>query len=161
MGTFSLLRLPTRHKPMPDESNESVRVPLVEERLRIDKQSRETGRVRISTAVEERVAWIRESLESTDIAIERIQIGREVPAPPEIREEGDVLIVPVVEEILVVERKWVLKEELRVRRTHSTQRIEEPVVLRSTKVDVQRTDLDQSESHSERSGRAQPNERGF
>jgi stress response protein YsnF len=146
---------------MPDESNESVRVPLVEERLRIDKQSRETGRVRISTSVEERVAWIRESLDSTDIAIERLQIGREVPAPPEIREEGDVLIVPVVEEILVVERRWVLKEELRVRRTHRTQRVEEPVVLRSTKVDVQRTNLDQSESHSERSDRAQPNERGF
>jgi uncharacterized protein (TIGR02271 family) len=146
---------------MPDESNESVRVPLVEERLRIDKQSRETGRVRISTSVEERVAWIRESLDSTDIAIERLQIGREVPAPPEIREEGDVLIIPVVEEILAVERRWVLKEELRVRRTHRTQRVEEPVMLRSTKVDVQRTDLDQSESHSERSDRAQPNERGF
>jgi stress response protein YsnF len=43
-------------------------------------------------------------------------MGRIVETAPEIRTEGDVTILPVVEEVLVVEKRLVLKEELHIRR---------------------------------------------
>jgi stress response protein YsnF len=43
-------------------------------------------------------------------------MGRMVETAPEIRTESDVTILPVVEEVLVVEKRLVLKEELHIRR---------------------------------------------
>ena len=61
---------------------------------------------------------------------------------PAIRQEGDVTIVPVVEEIVVVERRLMLKEELHVRRVRSTHRHEETVTLRYQEAEVVRRPLD-------------------
>jgi stress response protein YsnF len=49
---------------------------------------------------------------------------------PAIREEGDTIVIPIVEEVLVVERRLFLKEEVRVRRVSSTERHQESVTLR-------------------------------
>ena len=38
---------------------------------------------------------------------------------PTIREEGDTIVIPIVEEMLVIERRLLLKEEVRVRRVRS------------------------------------------
>lgn len=43
---------------------------------------------------------------------------------PEIRTEGDVTIVPVLEEVLVVEKRLVLKEELHIRRRVAAETVE-------------------------------------
>jgi stress response protein YsnF len=47
---------------------------------------------------------------------DRAAMGRMVETAPEIRTESDVTILPVVEEVLVVEKRLVLKEELHIRR---------------------------------------------
>ena len=49
---------------------------------------------------------------------------------PSISQEGDTTIIPVVEEIVVVERRLVLKEEIRVRRVSTKEQHQETVVLR-------------------------------
>ena len=46
------------------------------------------------------------------------------------RQEGDVLVIPVYEEVVTVQRKWVLKEEVRLRRREVQARHREEVVLR-------------------------------
>ena len=46
-------------------------------------------------------------------------IDRQVDVAPKIRIEGDLTIVPVLEEILVVEKRLILKEEVHIRRTRS------------------------------------------
>jgi uncharacterized protein (TIGR02271 family) len=48
------------------------------------------------------------------VEVERIPVNQEVDSPPEIREEGDTLIVPVVEEVLVVTKRYRVLEEVRV-----------------------------------------------
>ncbi|HEY0832994.1 MAG TPA: YsnF/AvaK domain-containing protein [Azospirillum sp.] len=117
---------------------EEWRVPLHEEVLSVGKRSVESGRVRIATEVHEREQTVEQDLDSEDIDIVRVPVGRPVDAVPDTRQEGDVLIVPVVEEELVVTKRLVLKEELHIRKrtTRRTERVtatlrsEEAVVTR-------------------------------
>jgi len=60
-----------------------------------------------------------------------------VETAPEIRTEGDVTIVPVLEEVLVVEKRLVLKEELHIRRRIETETVEVPVILRKQRAIIE------------------------
>src|SRR5215217_6713734 len=100
---------------MPDEHQKNIRIPLSEERLVIDKNIVETGRVRIRTVVDQEPVHFEEELRYEQVLINRVQIGEDIDAPPEVRQEGDLLIIPVVEEYVFVEKRLRLKEELHVR----------------------------------------------
>ena len=113
-------------------------VPIVEEQVHVDKRVVQTGVVRISTAVDEHTQWVRQELVREDVTIERVPINRVVEKVPEIRQEAEVLIIPVFEEQLVVETRCVLKEELHVRKRRHTETVEIPVALRSSAVSVER-----------------------
>jgi len=122
--------------------NESGRpegaIPLVEEHVTVDKRVVETGRVRIRSVVDEKLVRVSEELERDDVVIERVAVNREVTEPPRSREENGVLIVPILEEVVVVEKRLVLKEELHIRRQPQRERIEEAVRLRSMRAEVER-----------------------
>ncbi len=71
--------------------------------------------------------------------MERVPVGRVVQEAPQTRQEGDTLIVPVLEEVLVVEKRLVLKEELHIRK-RSSERVEQQTVrLRSENVEIEQT----------------------
>lgn len=70
--------------------------------------------------------------------ITRVPVNRPVEQPPEVRTEGDVTIIPVVEERLVVERRLVLTEEIHVRRVQAERVVSEPVMLRRQVAEVER-----------------------
>jgi len=118
--------------------DETIAIPVVEEQARIGKRIVEGGRVRVQTRVEEREQVLRETLAHEEVTVERVPIDREVAEAPQIREEGGVTIVPVVEEVLVVERRLMLREELHIRKVRKTEEVETPVTLRSTRVEVER-----------------------
>lgn len=114
------------------------RIPLAEEEFAVGIEEKTTGRVRVKTvtrAVEDRATA---ELESSEISMERIPIGRAVEHAPEIRVEGDVTIIPVLEEVLVVEKRLVLKEEIRLTRRRVHERVEVPVTLRKQEAVVER-----------------------
>ena len=67
-------------------------------------------------------------------------VGRVVETTPDIRQEGDVTIVPVMEEVLVLERRLVLKEEVRIRRVRTIEAHRETVRLRFQEATVTRSD---------------------
>ena len=73
------------------------------------------------------------------VLVERVAIGRIVDAVPPVRQEGDVTIMPVVEEELVVVRRLVLKEEVHLRRVRTSVPHVETVTLRQQVVSVTRT----------------------
>jgi uncharacterized protein (TIGR02271 family) len=132
---------------VPDATETEKTVPLAEERLSVQKRTVETGRVRITTVVDEKQQWIRETLARDDVLIERVPIGREVETAPQIHEEADTLVIPVLEEILVVSKRLVLKEELHVRRQRRLESIEEPVTLKSMRAVVERDGPGQGDPH--------------
>jgi uncharacterized protein (TIGR02271 family) len=103
---------------------------LLAEELSVSKETVETGRVRVATRTREREALIDEDLASEHVEIETVPIKMSIHAMPEVRQEGDTTIIPVVEEVLVVERRLVLKEEIHIRRVRTTERHKETVTLR-------------------------------
>lgn len=121
------------------------RIPLVEERLAVEKRRVVTGRVRVHTHVDEQKTWVREDLEREEVEVVRVPIDQEVETPPAVRVEDGVVVVPVVEEVLVVERRLVLKEEIHLRRRTVVDHIEQPVVLRRTRADIERVEIGDAE----------------
>ena len=124
---------------MTDEQNTVI--PLVEERVSATKREVETGRVRIRTHVDERIEVIRQELAREEVEIERVPMDRHITEMPQVREEKGVTIVPVVEEVLVVEKKLMLVEEIRLSRKRSHERYEKPVTLRAQRAEVEREEL--------------------
>nr|WP_238198862.1 YsnF/AvaK domain-containing protein [Methylobacterium tardum] len=132
------------HTVDPGPGSELV-IPVVEERARIDKRVVETGRVRVSTHTETTEQVLRESLRSDAVGVTRVSVNRtlaEGEAVPVARTEGGVTIIPVLEEILVVEKRLVLKEEVHIRRTTSGEDVEVPVTLRKQRAVVERLSAD-------------------
>ena len=125
---------------MPEDTGKSS-IPVVEERATIEKQVVPTGRVRIVSRVEQRLEMLRDELVAQTVDVERVAINREVDTPPGIRSEGDVLIIPVVEQRLVVEKRWFITEELHVHRREHSEAVEIPVELRSTRVAIERAEV--------------------
>ncbi|HTN83066.1 MAG TPA: DUF2382 domain-containing protein, partial [Sorangium sp.] len=114
-------------------------MPVVAQELEVTKRTIESGRVRITKQVHERVEAVAEPLERERVFVERVAVNRVVTEPPATRQEGDTLIVPVVEEVLVVEKRLVLKEELHITRVRSVEMSPpERVTLRSEDVQVER-----------------------
>ena len=124
---------------------ETLTIPVVEETARIDKRVMETGRVRVSTRTETVDQVLRESLRSDTVEVTRVPVDRTLSpgeVPPAVREEDGVTIIPVLEEILVVEKRLVLKEEVHIRRTSTDENVEVPVTLRRQRAVVERVSPD-------------------
>ena len=114
------------------------RIPVIEERARIDKEVVERGVVRISTSVREREEVFAEALQRHQVDIERVSIDKVVESMPSIRQEGNVTVIPVVEERAIVMKQLVLVEELHVHRRTIEETVHIPVTLQSTEVSVER-----------------------
>jgi len=114
------------------------RIALVEEWAEIAVREVERGRVRISTTVDTRAETAEAALHQEDVVVERVAVDRPVDAMPALREEDGVLIVPVVEERLVVIKQLVLKEELHIRTHTRVESVRQPVLLRSERAEVTR-----------------------
>jgi uncharacterized protein (TIGR02271 family) len=114
------------------------RIGLVEEQLEVGTREVDRGRVRIRTKVDTREELVEAALRQDDVAVERVPIGRLLNAVPAVREEDGVLIVPVLEERLVVTKQLFLKEEVRVSSRTRLQTVRQPVLLRSERVELSR-----------------------
>ncbi len=81
-----------------------------------------------------------------ELQIEHVAIGHIVTPQdmPATRYDGDTLVVPIVEEVLVVEKRMLLKEEVRITKKQREQYASQTVVLRSVQVAIERFD----EQHS-------------
>jgi uncharacterized protein (TIGR02271 family) len=111
-------------------------MPVVREEVKISKRQVETGRVRITKHVQERQQPVEAELLRQEVEVQRIPVNRVLDAPAKVREEGDVLVIPILEE--VVEKRWLLKEEVRVRRRSVQTTHRDRVVLRTEMVSVER-----------------------
>lgn len=110
---------------------------LSAEQLRIEKRVVEGQSVRVQVVTDEVETPAAVMLRAETLDIQRVAIGRVIDEVPEIREEGGVTIIPIVEEIAVTEVRLVLKEELHVRRVETTRKHEEVVTLRRQRAEVE------------------------
>jgi len=120
------------------DDQRTVAIPLIEERLVTAKREVETGKVRVRTLVEERETLVEEELSRAFVEVDRVPMHREVDEVPAVREEAGVTIIPVVQEVLVVEKKLILTEEVYIRRKTAVERHAQPVILRTQRAVVER-----------------------
>ena len=111
---------------------------LIEEQLVVDKLAVRDGRVRISTKTEFVTENAEARLDSENVEVTRVPIGREVQEAPSVRTDGDVTIVPVMEEVLVVEKRLMLVEEIYIRRVATTEDVSIPVELLKQRASIER-----------------------
>ena len=129
------------------------RIELVEERVRLDKELRDVGGVRVTTRTELATEMVVDTRQEMAVEVEHVPVGRFVDAAEEPRVEGDVTVVPVYEERLVVEKRLYLVEEVHLRRVTRAREVEVPVEIRRQVAQVERLaptdgsteDLDHSE----------------
>ena len=129
------------------EEVEAASIPVVEEELKVDRREVETGRVRVRTVPEERTVVASERLLRSDVAVERVPMDEEIEALPPVREDGETIIVPVVEERLV--KRLFLVEEVRLTRRASSEQFEQPVKLRAQRVEIEREQSGGGADHKE------------
>jgi uncharacterized protein (TIGR02271 family) len=114
-------------------------LPVLHEVLNVHPRPVETGRVRIRKTVHEHEEVVDPPLLRSEVVIERVPVNRVVEGPISAHSEEDTLIIPVLEEVLVVEKRLLLKEEVRI----TTRRVEthapKRVVLRREEATVERS----------------------
>ena len=115
-------------------------LPVIEESLHVTKELVDRGGVRVTKRVESHEQLVDELLRSEHVEIERRHINTAIAGDvaPTIRQEGDTLIVPVVEEILITVKRLVLVEEVRITRTQHTSRKPQSFTLRKEHIEVER-----------------------
>jgi uncharacterized protein (TIGR02271 family) len=119
---------------------DEVSLRLLEESVSVSRRVVQGQTIRIASTTRWHEQLVEEPLARETVEIERVAIGRFVGATPEVRQEGDVTILPVMEEVLVLERRLLLKEEVRIRRVRSTAMHRETVNLRKQEATVTRLD---------------------
>jgi uncharacterized protein (TIGR02271 family) len=130
---------PAQHKD--DQVQSEVVVPVFEERAHVEKHEVSKGRIRVRTVAETVQEMAGATLESDELEVTRVAVDRVVTEPPVIRSEGDLTIIPVLEEVLFVEKRLVLKEEVHVRRRTRTETVEIPVEVRKQRAFVERDEI--------------------
>ena len=113
-------------------------VPVVEETAVVRKERVATETVRLRKRVHEDEEVLDVPVQTEAIEVERVPVGRWLDAPADVRREGDTTVYPVVEEVLVVEKRLRLVEEVRVTRRQETRQVQERVGLRREEIVVER-----------------------
>jgi len=124
-------------------------VPLAEETASVQKREVVTGHVRVRTVTETLEDFACADVQHESVEVTRVPVDKVVETAPETRTEGDLTIVPVVEEVLVLEKRLVLKEELHIRRKVSNETVKVPVALRKQRAVVERLAPDPAPSEEE------------
>ena len=126
---------------MADETERDF-IPVVEETATVSTRRVVSGRVRIATQTEEINHLLPTELSSVDVDVVRVPIDRRIDTIPDVVTEGEVTIIPVVEERLVVTRELYLREEIHVRRIEHKETIDVPATTRRQTVQIERLPAD-------------------
>lgn len=135
---LSLTELQRQSQAAP--GNETLVVPVMAEELHVQKRQVEAGGVRINKVVHEREEVVDEPLLKEEIEVQRVPVNRPVDGPIPIRYVGNTMIVSLLEEVLVVEKRLMLKEELHINTRQVETRQPQPVTLRSEEAIVEPID---------------------
>jgi uncharacterized protein (TIGR02271 family) len=139
-----------------DEAARETVVPVINEELHAGVQKVKTGGVRVTKTVHERQEVLDQPLLEEEVEVRRVIVDKRIDRIPEIRQVGDTTIVPVVKEVLKVEKQLVLAEELHIKKRRTQTRSRQTVNLRSEQADVERIDAEGNAIAAERPAASAP-----
>ena len=121
------------------EEGEEIIIPVINEELHIDKEVIESGKIRIIKKINEEKSTVEVPLKHTEVSVERKPMNQYVNEHHQaIRYEGDTMIVSVLKEVVVVQKKILLVEELHINKTQKQEAHTEEVTLKSESISVER-----------------------
>ena len=126
---------------MPDDPD-TQSIPIIAETASISTRRVASGRVTISTRTEEIDRILPAELASVEVSVVQVPVDRKINSVPEVVAEGDLTIIPVVEERLVVTRELYLREEVHVRRVERTETVDVAATIRRQTVQIDRIPAD-------------------
>ena len=129
-----------------EPDSQPVVLPVVREELKVGKREIETGKVTVQIVPHTERKLIEQPLEAETVDVERVPVNRIVERAEPPREEGDVTVVPVYQEVLVIEKKLMLKEEVRIARRKRTLQGRHEAELRCEEVHITRTPQDKRDN---------------
>jgi stress response protein YsnF len=124
--------------PETDARAVSASLLLLEEQISVVRRRIAGDTIRVSTVTTRTEKHVAEEIVHERIEVEHVPIGRPIDTAPRVREEGDVTIIPMVEEVVFIEKRLILKEEIRLRRVRVPDVHREVITLRQQDVVVER-----------------------
>ena len=119
-----------------------VVIPVVAEEVFLGKREVEAGRVRVTKLVNEEQRVVDQSLATEEVVVERVPVNRLADGAVSVRQEGDTMIIPLLEEVLVIEKRLMVREEVRISKRRTEERRPQTVTLRKEDVKVERISTD-------------------
>jgi stress response protein YsnF len=123
-----------------DEKNEQSVIPIIREEVCADAVPVVTGGVRVTKSVESHDEIVEQELRKSHVDVKRVMTNRVVDGPQSPRRVGDTLIIPVVSEVLKVEKQWVVTEEIHITEHQELETVQNKVTLDSEQAQVERID---------------------
>jgi uncharacterized protein (TIGR02271 family) len=120
------------------EAGQPLIIPVIEERVNVQKREQLSGIVEIHKTVNERTQTVDEPLLSQEVEVERVAINRFVDEAVPVRYEDDTTIIPLLEEVLVVEKRLLLREEVHIKTVRRELHNPQEITLREERVQVVR-----------------------
>jgi len=129
-------------KNTPNEQPEDLIIPLVEERVEIEKKQYVKSQFQVERKTETKKVDINEKLMSRQAEIKHVPIGQYISDIPKIREENGVKIIPIFEEHIEIVKKIYLKEEIRIESHESVNEFKSEETLKYQTVSQKRISTD-------------------
>jgi uncharacterized protein (TIGR02271 family) len=124
---------------MGSRDNELV-VPVLNEELHADAIPVQTGGVRVTKHVQGHDEILEQELRKGRVEVKRVKTERVVHGPQPVQRVGNTLVVPIVSEVLHVEKRWVVTEEIHLTQVEERETVQQTVTVNREQADVQRVD---------------------
>jgi uncharacterized protein (TIGR02271 family) len=123
-----------------DRQDNDVVVPVVNEELRADAIPVQTGGVRVTKHVQGHDEILEQELRKGRVEVKRVKTDRVVDGPQPVQRVGNTLVVPVVSEVLHVEKRWVVTEEIHLTQVEERETVQQTVTVNHEEAEVERLD---------------------
>ncbi len=147
----------------PNNQEPDLVVPVISEELHSDAIPVQTGGVRITKRVEGHDEILEQELRKGRVEVKRVKTDRVVDGPQSAQRVGNTLIVPVVSEVLRIQKQWVITEEIHVTQLEERETVQQKVRVNEEHARVERLDengnvvsLIEPETATDMGGRSAP-----
>jgi uncharacterized protein (TIGR02271 family) len=123
-----------------DGRDNDVVVPVVNEEFRADAIPVQTGGVRVIKHVEGHDEILEQELRRGRVEVKRVKTDRPVDGPQPVQRVGNTLVVPIVSEVLHVEKRWVVTEEIHLTQIEERETVQQTVTVNREEAEVERLD---------------------
>lgn len=122
------------------EQDKDVVIPVIREEVRADAVPVVTGGVRVTKRVESHDEIVEQELQKSHVEVKRVKTNRIVDGPQPTQRVGNILIVPVVSEVLRIEKQWVVTEEIHITEQQERETVQNTVTLNREQAQIERMD---------------------